>query len=58
MSFCHVHESKKSYDSINSWIIINHLPACIVDSKKCNMPETMLEINFVSYFHEHVKNLF
>ena len=58
MNFWHVHESKKSYDSINSWITINHLPAYIVDSKKYNLPEKMLEITFVSYFHEHVKNLF
>ena len=58
MSFCHVHESKKFYDSIESWITINHLPAYIVDSKKYNFPEKMLEKTFVSYFHEHVKNLF
>ena len=34
------------------------MPAYIADSKKYNLPEKMLEITFVSYFHEHVKNLF
>ena len=35
-----------------------HLPGYIVDSKKYDMTEKMLETTFVSYFHEHVKNLF
>ena len=56
MNFWHVHESKKSYDSINGWITINFLAAYIVNSKKLyNLPEKMLEITFVSYFHEQVK---